>query len=88
VDQVGRKSETTFCIASLDFEISAFSPTATDQLKLPSRPTPATGNGVEGRALTRQRVTAAVGCPKSVASLCRRQRRMAMPMAPDPSAAS
>ena len=53
-----------------------------------ARPTPGTGNGVEGRALTRQRVTAAVGCPKSVASICRRQRRMAMPIAPDPSAAS
>jgi hypothetical protein len=52
------------------------------------RPMPGTGNGVEGRALTRQRVTAAVGCPNSAASVCRRQRRMAMPMAPDPSAAS
>jgi len=36
VDQVGRKSETTLRIASLHFEISAFSGTATDQLKLPS----------------------------------------------------
>jgi len=36
VDQVGRKSETTLRIASLHFEISTFSGTATDQLKLPS----------------------------------------------------
>jgi hypothetical protein len=34
-DQVGRKSETTLRIASLHFEISTFSSTATDQLKLP-----------------------------------------------------
>ncbi len=47
-----------------------------------ARPTPGTGNGVDGRALTRQRVTAAVGCPKSVASVCRRQRRIAIPIAP------
>jgi hypothetical protein len=29
---------------------------------------PGTGNGVEGRALTRQRATAAVSCPKAAAS--------------------
>jgi hypothetical protein len=32
------------------------------------RPTPGTGNGVEGSALTRQRVMDAVGWPKSAAS--------------------
>ena len=36
VDQVGRKSETTLRIASLHFEISTFSGTATDQFELPS----------------------------------------------------
>jgi hypothetical protein len=38
--------------------------------------------------LTRQRVTAAVGYPNDAAAGCRSQRRMAMPMTPDPSAAS
>jgi hypothetical protein len=33
-----------------------------------ARPTPGTGNGAEGSAPTRQRVTDAVGCPKSAAS--------------------
>jgi hypothetical protein len=41
----------------------------------------------EGSALTRQRVTDAVGWPKSAASAGRRQRRMAIPIVPDPSAA-
>ena len=36
------------------------------------RPTPGTGNGVDGRAEIRHRV-AAVGCPRSVASVWRRQ---------------
>lgn len=52
------------------------------------RPTPGTGNVVDGSALTRQRVTLAVGCPKSAASAARRQRRMAIASVPDPSAAS
>ena len=49
---------------------------------------PGTGSGAEGRAVTRQRVTDAVGCPKSAASVARRQRRTAMPIVPDVSAAS
>ena len=52
------------------------------------RPTPGTGSGVDGSAETRQRVVAAVGWPKSDASVCRLQRRSAMPIVPDPSAAS
>jgi hypothetical protein len=64
VDQVGRKSETTRRIASLHFEIGTLSGTATDQLKPPSaRPTPGTGNGVDGRALTRTRVPACCALP-------------------------
>ena len=47
-----------------------------------ARPTPGTGRGVEGSALTRQRVIAAVGCQKSAASAWRRQRRSAMPIPP------
>ncbi len=55
-----------------------------------ARPTPGTGtgNGDDGSAVTRQRVTAAVGCPKSAASVWRRQRRMAMPSVPELSAES
>ena len=49
---------------------------------------PGTGSGVEGRAVTRQRVTDAVGCPKSAASVARRHRRTAIPIVPDVSAAS
>jgi hypothetical protein len=47
---------------------------------------PGTGNGVEGRALTWQPATAAVGCPKAAFPDVR--QRMAMPMTPDASAAS
>jgi hypothetical protein len=36
----------------------------------------------------RRRIVAAVGCPKSVASAWRRQRRRASPIVPEPSAAS
>jgi hypothetical protein len=36
VDQVGRKSEATLCIASLHFKISTLSGAATDQFELPS----------------------------------------------------
>lgn len=36
----------------------------------------------------RHLVVAAVGCPKSAASVCRRQRRMAIPIEPASSAAS
>ena len=53
-----------------------------------ARPTPGTGRGVEGSALTRQRVIAAVGCQKSAASARRRQRRSAMPITLETSAAS
>jgi hypothetical protein len=48
------------------------------------RPTPGTGSGVDGSAETRQRVVAAVGWPKSEASVCRLQRRSAMPIRPRP----
>jgi hypothetical protein len=37
-----------------------------------------------GSTVTRQRVTDAVGSPKSATSAGRRQRRMAMPMVPEP----
>lgn len=53
-----------------------------------ARPTPGTGKGADGRTDTRQRVTDAVGCPKSEASAWRRQRRIAMPIVPELSAAS
>ena len=46
------------------------------------RPTPGTGSGAEGSTEMRQRVVAAVGCPKSIASVWRRHRRSAMPMGP------
>jgi hypothetical protein len=36
VDQVGRKSETTLCIASLHFKLSTLSGAATDQFEPPS----------------------------------------------------
>jgi hypothetical protein len=91
VDQAGRKSETTLPIAGLHFEIGAFPGAASDQIELPAgAPTPGTGTGkgVAGSAVTRQRVTDAVGWPKSAASAGRRQRRMARPIVPEPSAAS
>jgi hypothetical protein len=53
-----------------------------------ARPTPGTGRGVEGSALMRQHVVAAVGCPKSATSAWRRQRRTARPITSEPSAAS
>ena len=53
-----------------------------------ARPIPGTGRGVEGSTLTRQRVVAAVGSPKSAASAWCRQRRSARPIVPEPSAAS
>ena len=46
------------------------------------RPTPAAGSGDEGRAVTRHRVVAAVGWPKSAASAWRRHRRTAIPIVP------
>ncbi len=52
------------------------------------RPTPGTGRGEAGRALTHQRMVLAVGCPKFAASAGLRQRRMAMAMVPLVSAAS
>jgi hypothetical protein len=39
-----------------------------------ARPTPGTGSGVDGSALTRRRVVDAVGCPKSAAAAWRPQR--------------
>lgn len=53
-----------------------------------ARPTRGTGSGEEGSTDTRHRVIAAVGWPKSAASVCRRQRRSAMPITPELSAAS
>ena len=53
-----------------------------------ARPTPASGRGAEGKAVTRQRVSAAVGWPKSAASSWRRQRRTATPSTPESSAQS
>jgi len=53
-----------------------------------ARPTPGTGSGVEGIVDTRHLVADAVGCPKSAASVCRRQRRTAIAIDPDASAAS
>lgn len=53
-----------------------------------ARPTPGTGKVSEGNAVIRQRVTLAVGCPKSDASVIRRQRRMASAIVPDSSAQS
>ena len=53
-----------------------------------ARPIPGTGSGADGSVETRQRVTAAVGWPKSTASVARRQRRKAIPMVPVRSAAS
>jgi hypothetical protein len=80
--------ETTLGIAGLHFEIGTFPGAAPDQFDLASgAATPGTGNGVVGRTMTRQRVSDAVGCPKSAASAGRRQRRMAMPMVPEPSGA-
>jgi hypothetical protein len=89
VDQVGRKSETTLGIASLHFEIGAFTGAAPDQFKLP----PGASNAGHRQRGYGERADApagtdAVGCPKSAASAGRRQRRMAMPMVPEPSAAS
>lgn len=52
------------------------------------RPTPGTGNCSDGSTLTRHRVVEAVGCPKSDASVCRRQRRTTSAMVPVFSAAS
>src|ERR1700731_1313348 len=66
LDQAGRKSETTLGIAGLHFKIGAFHGAAPDQFKLPpGAATPGTGKGVAGRTVTRQRVTDAVGWPKS-----------------------
>ena len=53
-----------------------------------ARPTPGTGSGVEGSVDTRHLVADAVGCPKSAASVCRRQRRTAIAIDPEASAAS
>jgi hypothetical protein len=53
-----------------------------------ARPTPGTGNGVEGSIETLHRVADAVGWPKSAASVCRLHRRTAIAIDPDASAAS
>jgi hypothetical protein len=60
VDQAERKSETTLGIAGLHFEIGAFPGAAPDQFELPLGASNA-GHRVAGSALTRQRVTDAVG---------------------------
>lgn len=67
--------------------IGAFSSSHSDQLKLPASATD-TGDrqGTGGERGDAPAGDAAVGCPKSVASVCRRQRRMAMPMLPEVSA--
>jgi hypothetical protein len=89
VGQVGGKSETTRCIASLNFEIGAVAGAAPDELELPASPSDAgQRQRLEGSVETRQCVTEAVGWPKSAASACRRQRGTAMPIAPVLSAAS
>ena len=85
VGQVGRKSETTRWHRTPPASKSAHSPA---RLRISStsqraRPMPGTGSGADGRAVTRQRVTDAVGCPKSAASVARRQRRTAMPIVPE-----
>ena len=86
VDKVGRKTEMTRGIARLQFEICALASAAADQsTSQRARPTPGTGSGVDGSAETRQRVVAAVGWPKSDASVCRLHRLSAMPIVPDPS---
>jgi hypothetical protein len=84
VGQVGRKSDTTLGIACLHFK-SALSPARhrISSSRQRARPTPWNGQWGDGRTDTRQRLTLGVGWPKSVASVCRRQRRMAMPMAPE-----
>ena len=59
---------------------------AADQLDQPAMPADARAPAAasDGSAETRQRVIAAVGWPKSAASVCRRQRRSAMPIVPGP----
>lgn len=89
VGQVGRNSDTTLGIGASTSK-SALSP-ARQRISSTSqraRPTPGTGSGAEGRTETRQRVVEAVGCPKSEASVCLRQRRIAIPIVPELSAAS
>lgn len=49
---------------------------------------PGTGSGEEGSAVTRQRVAAAVGCPKSNVSRGFFQRRITSAIVPELSAAS
>lgn len=44
-----------------------------------NRPRPGAGKIRDGRTEIRQRLTLAVGCPKSQASVCRRHRRRAKP---------
>ena len=84
------KCETTLRIAGLHFEIGAFPQHGTGSIRAASggvlRQAPAMG--LRGGTVIRQRVTDAVGWPKSAASAGRRQRRMARPMVPEPSAAS
>jgi hypothetical protein len=76
-------------LARLQFEIRALAGLARiSSTSQRGRPTRGTGSGVEGSTETRHRVVAAVCCPKLAASVCRRQRRSAMPIVPDPSAGS
>jgi hypothetical protein len=53
-----------------------------------ARPTPGSGKGFEGSVDTRHLVADAVGYPKAAASVCRRQRRTAIAIEPEASAAS
>ena len=89
VDKVGRKTEMTLVIARLQFEICALAGAATDQLNQPAGPTDSRhrerGGGQHRYAPARR---GGGGLPKSDASVWRRQRRSAMPMVPEPSAAS
>lgn len=52
------------------------------------RPTPGAGSGDEGWGVTRHRVAAAVGWPKSAASVARRHRLTARAVTPELSAAN
>jgi hypothetical protein len=84
-----RQSEMPLRIASLNFEFCTFALRhRTSSSRQRARPTPGTGRGVEGSALMRQRVLAAVGCLNSAAWAWRRQRRSARPITPESSAAS
>jgi hypothetical protein len=57
VDQLGRNNDTTLFITAFDLELGALSGFGPDNsINHRGRPTPGTGSGEAGRALTRQRV--------------------------------